>query len=591
MQETKLQALMIDDSEDDILLTIRELTKGGYNPVFERIDTAAAMKTALREKQWDIILCDYKMPTFSAPSAIAIFKEAKIDIPFIVISGTIGEETAIECMRLGAHDYFMKGKLSRLCPAIARELEETRIRIKQKKSEEELRQSEEKYRTILENIEDGYYEVDLSGSFTFFNDSMRKTLGYSSEELMRMNYRQFTDKENARKLFQTFNKVFNAGEPTKEFDWQLIRKDGTRRYIEVSVSLIKDTSGNPTGFRGISRDITERKIAENLIRESEAKYRNIFENAMEGIYQVTLEGRFITVNNAFARMAGYESPQELMDSIVDIKRELYVHSEDRDRFLTIMEEQGLVEGFEVEFIKKDGSVFWVILNARTVTDGDGKIIYNKGLAEDITLRKQTEAQLKQSIESLKRATGTTIQVLVSALESKDPYTAGHQAKSANLACAIAREMGLDKTTIEGIRMAGIIHDIGKISVPAEILTKPSKLTEIEFLLVKEHAQSGYEMLKDVESPWPLAQMVYQHHERMDGSGYPRNLKEDEIILEARILAVADVVEAMASHRPYRASLGIEAALEEIETNRGILYDSVVADACLRLFKDKSYQLT
>lgn len=586
-----LRALMIDDSEDDVLLTIRELKKGGYNPVYERIDTAADMKKALREKQWDIILCDYNMPTFNAPAAIAISKEANLDIPLIVISGTIGEETALECMRNGAHDYFMKGKLSLLCPAIARELEDARIRNKQKQAEQELRQSEEKYRTILENIEDGYYEVDLSGRFTFFNESMRKTLGYSSEELMGMNYRKFTDEKYAKKLFHTFNKVFNTGEPSKEFDWQLLRKDGTRRYIEVSVSLVKDASGNPAGFRGISRDITERKNAENLIRESEAKYRNIFENAMEGIYQVTLGGHIVTVNKAFARMAGYASPQELIDSIKDVSTELYFRPEDRNRFLEIIAEKGSVEGFEVEFIKKDGSVFWVILNARTVTDEQGHTLYNEGLAEDITLRKKAEKQLQHSLESLKRATNTTIQVLVSALESKDPYTAGHQAKSANLACAIAKEMGLDKEIIEGIRMAGIIHDIGKISVPAEILTKPSKLTDIEFLLVKEHAQSGYEMLKDVESPWPLAQIVYQHHERMDGSGYPRKLKGEEIILEARILSVADVVEAMASHRPYRASLGIEAALAEIEKNRGILYDSVVADACLRLFQENGYLLT
>lgn len=586
-----LRALMIDDSEDDVLLTIRELKKGGYNPVYERIDTAADMKKVLREKQWDIILCDYNMPTFNAPAAIAISKEANLDIPLIVISGTIGEETALECMRNGAHDYFMKGKLSLLCVAIARELEDARIRNKQKQAEQELRQSEEKYRTILENIEDGYYEVDLSGRFTFFNESMRKTLGYSSEELMGMNYRKFTDEKYAKKLFHTFNKVFNTGEPSKEFDWQLLRKDGTRRYIEVSVSLVKDASGNPAGFRGISRDITERKNAENLIRESEAKYRNIFENAMEGIYQVTLGGHIVTVNKAFARMAGYASPQELIDSIKDVSTELYFRPEDRNRFLEIIAEKGSVEGFEVEFIKKDGSVFWVILNARTVTDEQGHTLYNEGLAEDITLRKKAEKQLQHSLESLKRATNTTIQVLVSALESKDPYTAGHQAKSANLACAIAKEMGLDKEIIEGIRMAGIIHDIGKISVPAEILTKPSKLTDIEFLLVKEHAQSGYEMLKDVESPWPLAQIVYQHHERMDGSGYPRKLKGEEIILEARILSVADVVEAMASHRPYRASLGIEAALAEIEKNRGILYDSVVADACLRLFQENGYLLT
>jgi HD-GYP domain-containing protein (c-di-GMP phosphodiesterase class II) len=152
------------------------------------------------------------------------------------------------------------------------------------------------------------------------------------------------------------------------------------------------------------------------------------------------------------------------------------------------------------------------------------------------------------------------------------------------------EMGLAQDKIEGIRMAGIIHDIGKLSIPAEILSKPSKLTEIEFSLIKEHTRSGYEMLKDVESPWPLAEIVYQHHERMNGSGYPRNLKGGEILMEARILAVADVLEAMASHRPYRAALGIEAALEEIEKNKGILYDNAVVDACLRLFREKGYKL-
>jgi HD-GYP domain-containing protein (c-di-GMP phosphodiesterase class II) len=152
-------------------------------------------------------------------------------------------------------------------------------------------------------------------------------------------------------------------------------------------------------------------------------------------------------------------------------------------------------------------------------------------------------------------------------------------------------MGLSQDKIEGIRMAGIIHDIGKLSVPVAILSKPNKLTNIEFSLIKEHARSGYEMLKDVESPWPLAEIVYQHHERMNGSGYPRNLKGDEILIESQILAVADVVEAMASHRPYRPTLGIMAALEEIEKNKGILYDGTVANTCLKLFREKGHQLT
>ena len=210
---------------------------------------------------------------------------------------------------------------------------------------------------------------------------------------------------------------------------------------------------------------------------------------------------------------------------------------------------------------------------------------------DISERKKAEDKLQQTLESLRKAIGTTIQVLVSAVESRDTYTSGHQSRSADLACAIATEMGLDREKIEGIRMAGIIHDIGKLSIPAEILSKPTKLTEIEFALIKEHSRSGYEMLKDVESPWPLAEIVYQHHERINGSGYPRNLKGDEIVIESQILAVADVVEAMASHRPYRPTLGIEAALEEITKNKGILYNNAVADTCLRLFREKGYQLT
>jgi putative nucleotidyltransferase with HDIG domain len=241
--------------------------------------------------------------------------------------------------------------------------------------------------------------------------------------------------------------------------------------------------------------------------------------------------------------------------------------------------------------RKDGTTVWTEVKFSFIRDENQRPVGILGITRDITERKKAEEKLQQTLESLKKAVGTTIQVLVSAVESRDPYTAGHQSRSANLACAIATEMGLSQDKIDGIRMAGIIHDIGKLSIPAEILSKPTELIDIEFSLIKEHSLIGYEMLKNVESPWPLAEIIYQHHERVDGSGYPRNLKGDEILMESRILAVADVVEAMASHRPYRPSLGIEAALEEIEKNKGVLYDHAVVDACLRLFWEKGYQLT
>jgi HD-GYP domain-containing protein (c-di-GMP phosphodiesterase class II) len=173
---------------------------------------------------------------------------------------------------------------------------------------------------------------------------------------------------------------------------------------------------------------------------------------------------------------------------------------------------------------------------------------------------------------------------------RDPYTAGHHRRSADLARAIGREMGLPEDQVEGLRLAGTIHDVGKIGIPADILSKPTRLSEIEFSLIQSHSQIGYDILAGIEFAWPIAKIVNQHHERMDGSGYPQGLKNGDILLESRILAVADVIEAMASHRPYRPSLGIEAALKEIEDKKGVLYDPAVVTACLALFRENRYVL-
>ena len=196
----------------------------------------------------------------------------------------------------------------------------------------------------------------------------------------------------------------------------------------------------------------------------------------------------------------------------------------------------------------------------------------------------------KSDERLMKSMEETINALASALEMRDPYTAGHQERVAQLAEAIAGEMNCPYDEMRGIRLAALIHDIGKIRVPSEILSKPGKLTGSEFELIKVHPQVGYDILKKIEFTWPIADIVYQHHERIDGSGYPRGLKGDEIMTQAKIIAVADVVEAMASHRPYRAAIGIEGALEELTENRGISYDPDAVDACLKLFREKGFKL-
>ncbi|HUN68713.1 MAG TPA: HD domain-containing phosphohydrolase, partial [Burkholderiales bacterium] len=207
----------------------------------------------------------------------------------------------------------------------------------------------------------------------------------------------------------------------------------------------------------------------------------------------------------------------------------------------------------------------------------------------VTLR--AGAMHRQAQERLQRSMVATIHAMAATLETRDPYTAGHQRRVAELAVAIARELGLPEDEIQGIHLAGIVHDLGKISVPAEILSKPGRLTDLEYQIVKTHVQAGYDILKGIDFPWPIAQLVLQHHERLDGSGYPHGLKDKEILLGARILGVADTVEPMASHRPYRPGLGIAAALKEIAKNRGTLYDSAVADACEKLFNEKGFKFS
>ena len=335
--------------------------------------------------------------------------------------------------------------------------------------------------------------------------------------------------------------------------------------------------------------VNRRERTEEILHLEEQHFRAFVEHSSDIIVLLNLEGIITYINPTVERVLGFK-PEERIGA----KGFELIHPDDMkflaEAFNTLARDtnSSIIRG-EMRLHHKDGS--WRTLEAV------GSNLVNNNVVEsiivnyrDITERKLAEEKLQQTLESLRKAVGTTIQVLVSAVAVRDSYTAGHQLRSADLARAIVTEMGLAQEKIDGIRMTGSIHDIGKLSVPAEILSKPSRLTDIEFSLIKEHPRKGSEMLKDVESPWPLAQIVYQHHERMDGSGYPRNLKGDEIIMGARIMGVADVVEAMASHRPYRAALGIKTALEEIEKNKGILYDDAVVDACLRLFREKGYQL-
>ncbi len=398
------------------------------------------------------------------------------------------------------------------------------------------------------------------------------------------------DQEAFVALIQQVIKEYKSSPPVAPALTAPIDADYYKLYSKSLVRKLEDKMLTLDACnRALEQEITERKRAEEEVRESEERFRTVFERSTVGKSLTAPDGTLKQINKAYADMLGYT-----IEEVQRLNFAQITHPDDvaasRECIRVLLADEQTVYRFEKRYIHKSGGIVWVDISTTLLRNGRGTPLFLITSIVDITERKRAEEQVQHTLDCLRKAIGTTIQVMVSAVEIRDPYTAGHQMRSASLARAIATEMGLPQETIDGIRLVGTIHDIGKLSIPAEILSKPTKLSEIEFSLIKEHARRGFEMLKDVESSWPLAEIVYQHHERMDGSGYPRNLKGEEILMEARILTVADVVEAMASHRPYRAGLGIHAALEEIEKNGGHFYDKAVVDACLRLFREKGYEL-
>ena len=317
-----------------------------------------------------------------------------------------------------------------------------------------------------------------------------------------------------------------------------------------------------------------------LLKESEERYRSVVENVHDAIYIIRKDD-FQYANPAFEKLTGWKK-KELCNKGFNFWK--IVHPDDIE-IIKKKKEAGKRNkreyyNFEFRIMSKDGEVKTV--DANTIMIENDRAVKEIGILRDITERMLAEEERKRSFERLRASLEETVDALASAQEMRDPYTAGHQKRVTELACAIARELGLSKEQIEGLRLAGLIHDVGKIRVPGEILSNPGKLSELDFKMIETHPKVGYEILENIEFPYPVAQIVLQHHERMDGSGYPAGLKGEEILIEARILAVADVVEAMASHRPYRPARGVDKALEEISKNKSILYDPQVVDACMKV---------
>lgn len=458
MEKKKIKILIVEDSEDDAILLIRWIKKDGLDPVYKRIDSLKAMKAALNKEEWNIILSDYSLSKFNALDALNLLRKNNNEIPFIIVSGTVGEDIAVKTMRKGANDYLMKDNLVRLVPSIKRELQETEIKRERREAIGGLVESEKRFKELAELLPAVIVETDSNDKITFANHTFYKLTGY---------------------LFKDVNKgmyVYRIIVPEERVNFQ-----------------------------------------ENLKKH---------------------DGRSTS---------------------------------------------------EYTVLKKNGDIYPVIMYCNDIYNGDDKRIGSRIVMVDITERKRAEYKIEESYKRLQKTLNDTINTLASIIENRDPYTSGHQKKVAYLAINISEELGLSNEETEALGTAAMVHDIGKITIPTSILSKPGKVSNVEYKLIKTHSRTGYEIIKNIEFPYPIEEIILQHHERLDGSGYPLGLKDKDIMLEAKILAVADVVEAMSSHRPYRPALGINKALEEIDNNKGILYDTNVVEACKNLFIKKKFE--
>jgi len=410
-------------------------------------------------------------------------------------------------------------------------------------------------------------EVDNAGNITFTNPAALKT---------------------ARKLGLQDEKPFLPAD-LKEI-LQATGEQGERQFyreVEVKGTVFAAHIHFTPQFQ-VTRlfllDITDRKRGEEELRLAAFQWRTTFDAIGDALALMDQEGTILQCNQAMADLVGKPFPEILGRRCWEVVHGTVGRVDDCPMIRLHQSHQR-----EESELQVGGN--WLKVTVDPILDAAGKLTGAVHIITDITRIKRTEAEVQRSLEKLKKALDGTVLAVAKTVEMRDPYTAGHQRQVAQLAGVMAQEMGFSPERVEGMRVLGSLHDIGKIAIPAEILSKPGRLSPMEFTLIQDHPRVGYEIIKDIDFPFPLAEGILQHHERLNGSGYPQGISGTDIILEARILGVADVVEAMASHRPYRRSRGIDQALEEISRNRGILYDPEVVDICLKLFREKGFSFS
>lgn len=516
----------------------------------------------------------------------------------------------------------------------------------QRQTEKSLRASEAQLRTVVENLIEGVAVSALDGQLLHFNRAAQQMHGFTTPEECLRHLTEFPDTFELSAMDGTLWTVDQwplarilRGEDLRDLEVQVRNtKAGWRKIFSFGGTLVRDANGQPLMAVVTISDITVRKQVELHLTRLNRMYRTIsrcnkvlvhatdeLELTREMCRALVEEGDFRAAWVGYAEtgaakrilpvaVVGTEQSDIAAMNLTwedneygrgptgtAIRTGNAIVTQDilNDPLWASWRKQAIQRNYIAAAafpLKVNGQVLGSldIYSAEKDVFAPDMIELLTELAGDLTFgieNLRARAERMGILEKLEHSLDSAVTAIAATVEMRDPYTAGHQRRVAQLAVAIAKEMELDESIVEGLRMAGIVHDIGKIHVPAEILSNPGKLTDAEFEIIKTHPQAGYEILKGIDFPWPVAEIVYQHHEKLDGSGYPRKLKDEELLLEARILTVADVVEAMASHRPYRPGFGIFPALQEISRQKGKLFDAKVVEACQRLFMEKNYELS
>jgi PAS domain S-box-containing protein/putative nucleotidyltransferase with HDIG domain len=444
-----------------------------------------------------------------------------------------------------------------------------------------LKKQQKELETMFDAVPIPVWYIDQTGKALRVNQAAASNLGLAKKDIIGKNINKLFRPEEASKFMADMKEIIDSGKSKIGVVEEYTLSSGEKRLARSDKLPYYGETSNIIGMIVFAPDITEKMKTQEALRESEEIFNLFLEYNPIYVFFKDENIRPIRLSRNYEKMLNMPMDQILGKTMDELfPPELAKSMIDDD--LRVLRENKLIE-IEEELDNR----FFTTTKFPIIRKGKPPLI--AGFTIDITKQKQSEKALKEGVTRLRRLLGYIINVIGRAVALRDAYTSDHQKRVSDLARAIATEMGLSSEEIECVRLAGSIHDLGKIAIPAEILSMPRKLTRIEFSLIKTHAQRGREILKGIEFPWPLADIVVQHHERLDGSGYPRRLKGDKILPQSRIIALADVVEAMASHRPYRPALGIDVALAEIEEQRGVLYDPDAVDACLRLFREKRFK--